>query len=153
MTEKLIRKVWIAVSAAALGMRGRLLLYRRGRRDARHNTAYYGRRAGRLPAGALRRRDGTRPRSQGVYVDLRSGLAAEPAQPQRDGQRRPPYRLQPASGRQHRRVERRALRRDRQAAGRRRGASPAGSASKTRTSIRSSNSWAAKRSVSRRAGW
>ena len=32
-------------------------------------------------------------------------------------------------------------------------ASPAGSASKTRTSIRSSNSWAAKRSVSREGGW
>ena len=31
--------------------------------------------------------------------------------------------------------------------------SPAGSASKTRTSIRSSNSWAAKRSVSREGGW
>ena len=92
-----------------LGMRGRLLLYRRGRRDARHYAAYHGRRAGRLRAGTLRRGDGTRPRSQGVYVDLRSGFAAEPAQPQRDGQHRPPYRLQPASGRQHRRPERRPL--------------------------------------------
>ena len=106
------------VRGRPLGMRGRLLLYRRGRRDARHNAAYHGRRAGRLPAGTLRRRDGTRPRSQGVYVDLRSELAAEPAQPQRDGQRRPPYRLQPASGRQYRRPERRPLRRDGQTAGR-----------------------------------
>ena len=32
-------------------------------------------------------------------------------------------------------------------------ASPAGSAPKTRTSIRSSNSWAAKRSASREGGW
>ena len=54
--------------------------------DAGHDAACGGRRPGRLAAGALRRRHGARPRSQGVDVDLRRDVAAEPPEPQRNGQ-------------------------------------------------------------------
>ena len=62
-----------------------------------------------------------------------------------DRQRRPSYRLQPASGRQHRRVERRALRRDRQAAGRGVGLRRPGARRKPERRFDPSNSWAAKK--------
>ena len=99
-----------------VGLRRQGFLYDRRRDDARHDAARGGRRAGHFAAGALRRRHGARPGGQGLDVDLRPGVAAEPPEPQPDRQRRPPYRLQPPPGRQHQLAERRPLRRDRQTA-------------------------------------
>ena len=110
MTEKLIRKVWIAVSAAILWGCGDASSYTAvdgvmlG--TTLHITAdVQGVSAQELYAAAMEL-DREAKASMSIFDP---GSLLSLAQPQRDGQHRPPYRLQSASGRQHRRPERRPL--------------------------------------------